>query len=53
MSDDETIAYVKSAVAAETGIPAQYAHRLRGSSLEELRTDARATGPPPDLDDPG
>jgi hypothetical protein len=40
MDDDETAAYLKASVAAEAGLPDSMAHRLRGSSVGELRADA-------------
>jgi hypothetical protein len=37
----ELVEYVKPHVAREHGIPAQYAHRLVGSTLSELHGDAK------------
>jgi hypothetical protein len=42
MDDAELLGYVKSRVADETGLPSEWATRLRGSTLAELRTDAQA-----------
>jgi hypothetical protein len=42
VSDDETIAFLRSSVAREAGLSEGQSRRLKGETVAELRADAKA-----------